>query len=102
MQAQYAPSIYVGLWSRVEGLRRDQVTRALERKALVQATLLRNTIHVVSPGDYWQFAGGHPRQPAQLVAPGPRQTRTGSQGGGGRGRADAAHGCGKAPPIARS
>ncbi len=56
VQAQYAPSIYVGLWSRVEGLRRDQVTRALERKTLVQATLLRNTIHVVSPGDYWQFA----------------------------------------------
>ena len=56
VQAQYAPSIYIGLWSRVEGLERGQVTRALERKALVQATLLRNTIHVVSPGDYWQFA----------------------------------------------
>ena len=56
VQAQYAPSIYIGLWSRVEGLGREQVTRALERKALVQATLLRNTIHVVSPGDYWQFA----------------------------------------------
>ena len=56
VQAQYAPSIYIGLWSRVEGLERGQVTRALERRALVQATLLRNTIHVVSPGDYWQFA----------------------------------------------
>ncbi len=56
VQAQYAPPIYIGLWSRVEGLERGQVTRALERKALVQATLLRNTIHVVSPGDYWQFA----------------------------------------------
>jgi hypothetical protein len=56
VQAQYAPSIYIGLWSRVEGLGRQQVTRALERKALVQATLLRNTIHVVSPGDYWKFA----------------------------------------------
>ena len=56
VQAQYAPSIYVGLWSRVAGLERGQVTRALERRTLVQATLLRNTIHVVSPGDYWQFA----------------------------------------------
>jgi hypothetical protein len=56
VQAQYAPSIYVGLWSRVAGLERDQVTRALERRSIVQATLLRNTIHVVSPGDYWQFA----------------------------------------------
>jgi hypothetical protein len=56
VQAQYAPSIYVGLWSRLAGLTRAQVTRALERRTLVQATLLRNTIHVVSPGDYWRFA----------------------------------------------
>jgi hypothetical protein len=43
----------VGLWSRVEALERDAVTRALERRTLVQATLMRNTIHVVSRRDYW-------------------------------------------------
>ena len=53
VQAQYAPSTYVGLWSRVEGLERDAVTRALERGTLAQATLMRNTIHVVSRSDYW-------------------------------------------------
>lgn len=53
VQAQYAPSTYVGLWSRVENLEREAVTRALERRALVQATLMRNTIHVVSRRDYW-------------------------------------------------
>jgi Winged helix DNA-binding domain len=53
VQSQYAPSTYVGLWSRVEGLERDAVTRALERRSLVQATLMRNTIHVVSRRDYW-------------------------------------------------
>jgi hypothetical protein len=53
VQSQYAPSTYVGLWSRVAGLRRDAVTRALERRTLVQATLMRNTIHVVSRRDYW-------------------------------------------------
>lgn len=53
VQSQYAPSTYVGLWSRVEGLNRDAVTRAIERCALVQATLMRNTIHVVSRRDYW-------------------------------------------------
>jgi hypothetical protein len=53
VQSQYAPSTYVGLWSRVEGLERDAVTRALERRTLVQATLMRNTIHVVSRRDYW-------------------------------------------------
>ena len=27
VQSQYAPSTYVGLWSRVDGLRREAVTR---------------------------------------------------------------------------
>ena len=31
IQAQYAPSMYVGLWSRLEGFEREQLTRALER-----------------------------------------------------------------------
>jgi len=53
VQAQYAPSTYVGLWSRVGGLERRAVTRALERRSLVQATLMRDTIHVVSRRDYW-------------------------------------------------
>jgi hypothetical protein len=56
LQAQYAPSIYIGLWSRVEGLERDAVTRALERRAIVQGTLMRVTIHVVSRRDYWPIA----------------------------------------------
>jgi hypothetical protein len=56
LQAQYAPSMYIGLWSRVEGFERDALTRALERRAVVQGTLLRSTIHLVSPGDYWPFA----------------------------------------------
>ena len=53
IQAQYAPSMYIGLWSRLEGLDRDAVTRALERKTVVQATLMRATIHLVSRRDYW-------------------------------------------------
>jgi len=56
IQAQYAPSAYVGLWSRVDGFRREQLTRALERKTLIQATLLRGTIHIVSRRDYWPWA----------------------------------------------
>jgi DNA glycosylase AlkZ-like len=53
VQSQYAPSTYVGLWSRVARLERDAVTRALERRTLIQGTLMRNTIHVVSRRDYW-------------------------------------------------
>jgi hypothetical protein len=56
LQAQYAPAMYVGLWSRVEGLERDALTRALERRTVVQATLMRATIHLVSKRDYWPLA----------------------------------------------
>jgi hypothetical protein len=56
LQAQYAPAMYIGLWSRLEGLRREQVTAALEARTVVQATLMRSTIHVVSRADYWPLA----------------------------------------------
>src|SRR5918999_1076995 len=53
IQAQYAPSMYVGLWSRLRGFRRHALTRALERRTVVQATMMRITIHLVSAADYW-------------------------------------------------
>jgi hypothetical protein len=56
LQAQYAPSMYIGLWSRVEGLERPALTRALERRTVIQATLMRSTIHLVSRRDYWPLA----------------------------------------------
>ena len=58
LQAQYAPSMYIGLWSRVEGLERDAVTRALQRRSIVQGSMMRATIHLVSRGDYWPFVVG--------------------------------------------
>jgi hypothetical protein len=56
LQAQYAPSMYIGLWSRLAGFERDDLDRALERKAVVQGTLMRQTIHLVSARDYWPLA----------------------------------------------
>jgi winged helix DNA-binding protein len=56
LQAQYAPSMYVGLSSRVEGFARDALTRALERRIVAQGTLMRSTIHLVSARDYWPLA----------------------------------------------
>jgi Winged helix DNA-binding domain len=58
IQAQYAPSSYIGLWSRLDGFALADLTRALERRRAVQGTLLRSTIHLVSAGDYWGFAYG--------------------------------------------
>ena len=55
LQAQYAPSPYVGLWSRLRDFRREGLTAALEDRRAVQATLLRSTIHVVSAADYPPF-----------------------------------------------
>jgi len=56
VQAQYIPSAYVGLWSRVEGFWRDDLTGALERGSVIQGTLMRGTIHLVSRADYWPMA----------------------------------------------
>src|SRR3954452_896826 len=58
LQAQYAPSMYTGLWTRIEDFRRAQLDRALERRRVVQGTLMRATIHLVSRADYWPMAIG--------------------------------------------
>jgi hypothetical protein len=56
VQAQYAPAMYIGLWSRMRTFERDHLTQALENRTVVQGTLLRGTIHLVSREDYWPFA----------------------------------------------
>jgi hypothetical protein len=58
LQTQYAPSAYIGLWSRLDGFRREDLTFALERKRVIQATLMRATIHMVSAVDYAPFVEG--------------------------------------------
>ena len=56
IQAQYAPSMYIGLHARLEGFERDALTKAIEDRTVVVGTLMRTTIHLVSPADYWPFA----------------------------------------------
>jgi hypothetical protein len=58
VQAQYAPSMYIGLWARMEDFERAQLDRALERRTAAQGTLMRATIHLVSKADYWPAAIG--------------------------------------------
>lgn len=53
LQTQYAPSAYVGLWSRLAGFRRADLTSALLEGRVVQAWVMRCTIHMVSARDYW-------------------------------------------------
>lgn len=52
LQAQYAPSPYVALWSRLEGFRKEQLTRALAAGPVVKASSLRLTLHVMSRGEF--------------------------------------------------
>ena len=46
----------MGLWTRLEGFRRDDLTRALERRTVVQAWMMRTTIHMASKADFWRFS----------------------------------------------
>jgi hypothetical protein len=58
LQTQYAPSGYVGLWTRLAAFQRDDLTRALLDRTVVQATLMRSTIHMVAASDYWPMTAG--------------------------------------------
>lgn len=53
LQSQYAPTMYIGCWSRLDGFRREQLTADLEQRRVVQGTMMRSTIHLVSAADYW-------------------------------------------------
>ena len=58
IQDQYAPAGYIGLWTRLRSFRRAALTEALEAREVVQATLMRSTIHLVSRADYPLIAAG--------------------------------------------
>lgn len=58
IQAQYAPSSYIRLWTSLRKFAMGDLDRLLERRKVVQGTLMRSTIHLVSARDYWRFAEG--------------------------------------------
>jgi hypothetical protein len=67
LQTQYAPSGYVGLWARLANFEREALTRALEDRVVVQATLMRTTIHIVSRREFWAYAMGVRRSRRQWI-----------------------------------
>jgi hypothetical protein len=69
LQAQYSPSPYIALWSRLENFRKEQLTRALEQRRVVKSTLFRITLHMTSARDYPYFAAVWIRA-AQETTPG--------------------------------
>jgi hypothetical protein len=64
LQAQWVPSPYVALWSRLEGFERDGLTRALGRGSVLKASLMRGTLHLVSARDYRPYETALRRDPA--------------------------------------
>lgn len=52
MQAQWPAAPYVGIWTRTTSFRRDSLERELARATVVKATVMRQTLHLVSRRDY--------------------------------------------------
>jgi hypothetical protein len=52
MQAQWAPAPYVGIWTRATNFRRESLERALATGQVVKATVMRQTLHLVTRRDY--------------------------------------------------
>jgi hypothetical protein len=66
--------MYIGLWSRLSGFERNDLDRALDRRAAVQGTLMRVTIHLVSARDFPLLAEAvrEPRRKGWVTAHGAR------------------------------
>src|SRR5438034_3217721 len=52
MQAQWPPAPYIGIWTRTTSFRRRALERELASAAVVRATVMRQTLHLVTPRDY--------------------------------------------------
>jgi hypothetical protein len=52
MQAQWPPAPYVGIWSRAASFKRETLERSLVTGDVVKASLMRNTLHLVTRRDY--------------------------------------------------
>jgi len=52
MQAQWPPAPYVGIWTRTTSFKRAALERELVRGTVIKATVMRQTLHLVTPRDY--------------------------------------------------
>jgi len=55
LQAQWPPSPYIGLWSRLVDFKREALERAVLRGAVVKPTVMRGTLHLITTRDYPMF-----------------------------------------------
>lgn len=57
MQAQVARPPFVGLWTRIDGFGREELTRALHERKVVRVTAMRGTLHLMTTSDYVALRG---------------------------------------------
>src|SRR5713101_7780389 len=108
--AQWPSAPYVGMWSRIANFHREALERELASGAVVKATVMRQTLHLVTRRDYgvfraamsetnfpWETAhrrirrrhvergegSGRARAVREAVALGARRARAGSRSAGG-------------------
>ena len=52
LQAQVPNPPYIGLWTRLRNFHRGNLTRLMQERRVVRATLMRSILHLVTPEDY--------------------------------------------------
>jgi hypothetical protein len=57
LQAQVREPPFVGLWTRLDGFRREDLVASIERREVVRATAMRCTMHLMSARDFLALWG---------------------------------------------
>jgi hypothetical protein len=57
LQAQLPRPPFVGLWTRMDAFRREDLARAIRDRSIVRATFLRGTLHLVTARDFAALRG---------------------------------------------
>jgi hypothetical protein len=70
LQAQWPPSPYIGLWSRLDDFHVTRLERAVLTGAVLKATVMRSTLHLITATDYPYYWAALHGIPAWITGPG--------------------------------
>ena len=55
LQAQLSDPPYIGLWTRLQAFQHGELTRTIQQRQVVRATMMRSTLHLMTTEDYLSF-----------------------------------------------